>query len=114
MFGKAKVWLLAPLLLVLVHGIGCRSDEICIYPECSPEDVDLASYALWRAETGYYIGEYTFLGPDGEPYETESWPYRYDNYRGFITGNVEGNRYRQRNVFFYPPQLPELYTAANN
>lgn len=29
--------------------------------------------------------------------------YPYSSYKGFITGNVEGNAYRQRNVFMYPP-----------
>ena len=29
--------------------------------------------------------------------------YPYSSYKGFITGNIEGNAYRQRNVFLYPP-----------
>jgi len=70
--------------------------------ECDPSDVVLADYPQWNAEKGYWIGEYSFYGPDGKPYAS-AWPYEYDAYKGFITGNVEGNAYRQRNVFFYPP-----------
>lgn len=33
---------------------------------------------------------------------------QYDDYRGFITGNIQGNAYRQRNVFLYPPQHTEV------
>lgn len=29
--------------------------------------------------------------------------YPYSSYKGFITGNIEGNAYRQRNIFLYPP-----------
>jgi len=69
---------------------------------CDPSDVVLADYPQWNAEKGYWIGEYSFYGPDGKPYAS-AWPYEYDAYRGFITGGVEGNAYRQRNVFLYPP-----------
>jgi len=71
---------------------------------CDPEKVDLADYPQWNAEVGYWIGEYTFLGADGNPYVSSLWNYRYDHYKGFITGNVKGNKYRQRNIFMYPPQ----------
>lgn len=71
---------------------------------CEPEDVDLTDYPQWNAEIGYWIGEYTFLDKNGNPYVSESWNYPYDQYRGFITGYIRGNKYRQRNVFLYPPQ----------
>ena len=31
----------------------------------------------------------------------------FDRYKGFITGNIQGLAYRQRNVFLYPPQTTE-------
>lgn len=73
-------------------------------PSCDPEDVNLADYPQWRAEQGYWIGEYTFLQGNGSPFVSGSWNYPYGNYKGFITGNISGNAYRQRNVFLYPPQ----------
>jgi hypothetical protein len=80
---------------------------------CDPKDVVLSDYPQWQAEKGYWIGEYSFYGPDGKPYTTSAWPYPYDAYRGFITGNVKGNAYRQRNVFLYTPGRNELCGQAN-
>ena len=74
---------------------------------CDPNEVVLADYPQWQAEEGYWIGEYSFYQADGTPNFSDDWPYPYDTYRGFITGNVEGNKYRQRNVFFYPPEPTE-------
>lgn len=65
---------------------------------------DLDSFPQWREEVGYWLGDLSFYGPDGEPYKVASWNYPYDNYKGFITGNIAGGSYRQRNVFLYPPQ----------
>ena len=59
--------------------------------KCNPdEDVVLAYFEQWKDETGYWIGEYSFYGPDGKPNVSTSWPYPYQSYKGFITGNVEG------------------------
>lgn len=80
--------------------------------ECDPSKVVLADYPQWQAEIGYWIGEYSFYGSDGKPY-TSTWPYKYDAYKGFITGNVEGNAYRQRNVFLYPPGSSETCGSAD-
>lgn len=57
---------------------------------CDPADVNLADYAQWREEKGYWIGEYTFLGADGNTFISGSWNYPYDHYKGFITGNIKG------------------------
>lgn len=67
-------------------------------------DINLLDYSQWQAEKGYWLGEYTFLKGDGNPFESSRWNYPYDHYKGFITGEVFGNSYRQRNVFLYPPQ----------
>ena len=76
---------------------------------CDPSrDVNLADYQQWRGEVGYWLGELSFYGQDGEPFENQEWPYPYADYRGFITGNIEGNAYRQRNLFLYPPQDSDL------
>jgi len=74
---------------------------------CDPEDVVLSEYPQWKAEVGYWIGEYSFFGADGNPNISPSWNYPYDHYMGFITGNIQNNAYRQRNVFLYPPQSAE-------
>ncbi|KAL3801232.1 hypothetical protein HJC23_012632 [Cyclotella cryptica] len=78
---------------------------------CDPSTINLADYDQWVDETGYWIGEYTFLKEDGTPYTSARWPYRYDSYKGFITGSVKRNAYRQRNVFIYPPQLRAVCDA---
>jgi hypothetical protein len=57
---------------------------------CDPSTINLADYDQWVDETGYWIGDYTFLKEDGTPYRSSSWPYRYDTYKGFITGSVKG------------------------
>jgi hypothetical protein len=59
-------------------------------PKCDPTTINLADYPQWVAETGYWIGEYTFLQGDGTPNVSPSWPYPYDSYKGFITGNIKG------------------------
>ena len=58
--------------------------------DCDPADVKLLDYPQWEAEKGYWIGEYTFLQGDGNPYESSQWNYPYDHYKGFITGEVVG------------------------
>lgn len=58
--------------------------------DCDPASVDLTEYKQWVDETGYWIGDYSFFGPTGETFESGSWPYQYDQYKGFITGAVSG------------------------
>ncbi len=58
--------------------------------KCDPADVILADYSQWRNEVGYWIGEYSFFGADGDPFMSGTWNYPYDHYRGFITGNIKG------------------------
>lgn len=56
---------------------------------CDPEtDVVLSDYQQWEDEIGYWIGEYSFYQGDGTPFVSASWPYPYDSYKGYITGNV--------------------------
>lgn len=80
---------------------------------CDPKDVQLSDYPQWREEEGYWIGEYSFFGAEGDPYVSAQWNYPYDHYKGFITGNINGNAYRQRNVFLYPPQTAENCSVDN-
>mmetsp|Transcript_38541 Transcript_38541/g.80769 ORF Transcript_38541/g.80769 Transcript_38541/m.80769 type:complete len:326 (+) Transcript_38541:135-1112(+) len=75
---------------------------------------DLEEFPQWREEVGYWIGDLSFYEADGTPYERSSWNYPYDNYRGFITGNIAGGSYRQRNVFLYPPQTAEACANLNS
>lgn len=78
------------------------------YDDCDPESVVLADYKQWQEEEGYWIGDYSFYKSDGTPFTSTNWNYRYGSYKGFITGNVKGNAYRQRNVFLYPPQSADV------
>ena len=81
---------------------------------CDPNEVNLLDSPQWQNEVGYWVGEYSFYGSDGDPYTTSSWNYPYDHYKGFITGNVKGNKYRQRNVFIYPPQTSAKCAADSS
>lgn len=89
-------------------GMSCDKDEVEVTRQsdsCDPAVVVmLADYPQWRAEKGYWIGECTLYNGDGEPYTSVGWPYRYSGTKSFITGNIAGSAYRQRNVFLYPPQ----------
>jgi hypothetical protein len=74
--------------------------------KCKPKHikkVDLMDFETWKREEGYWVGEYTFLGADGDPYESSTWPYPYDHYMGFIHLAIDGPNLSQRNVFLYPP-----------
>jgi hypothetical protein len=67
-----------------------KKSKLTKAPKCDPEKVNLSDYPQWRAEQGYWIGEYTFLKGDGSPFVSGNWNYPYDNYKGFITGNISG------------------------
>lgn len=75
--------------------------------DCDLDNFQLLDFKPWQREHGYWIGEYTLLGADGTPQVSSRWPYRYDNYQGFIHLEVVGNAIKQRNVFLYPPKLAE-------
>lgn len=74
-------------------------------PDCDLANVNLLDFEAWKREEGWWVGEYTFLGADGDPNVSANWPYRYDHYRGFIHLEVSGNSIKQRNVFLYPAKL---------
>jgi len=84
-----------------------RGAEQAVASPCDPADVVLSEFPQWQDERGYWVGEYDFYASDGEPYQSVLWPYPYKSYRGFITGNVVGPAYRQRNVFVYRPLAAE-------
>ena len=85
---------------------GCACQDVC-----DPSEENLADYEVWRREEGYWYGEYTFLGAEGDPYISSSWNYPYDHYYGFIHIELDGNALKQRNVFIYPPQTAEKCDA---
>jgi len=64
----------------------------------------LSDFEVWRREEGYWFGEYTLLGAEGNPFVSTTWNYPYDHYFGFIHIELIGNALKQRNVFIYPPQ----------
>ena len=74
----------------------------------------MADYEVWKREEGYWYGEYTFLGAEGDPYVSSSWNYPYDHYYGFIHIELDGNALKQRNVFIYPPQDPEKCSGTDD
>ncbi len=81
---------------------------------CDLDNLDLLEFPAWQRENGYWVGEYTLLGADGNPSQSDSWPYRYDNYKGFIRLDVQGNSIVQRNVFLYPPQQASLCESGDD
>ena len=102
--------LAAALVLSLALAVSAHDGELKATsvttgaPPCDVAAIDLSEYAQWAHEEGYWLGEYSLYDADGSPRQSGSdWNYPYAHYRGFITGNVEGNAYRQRNVFMYPP-----------
>ena len=77
---------------------------------CDPTEAtqSLDRNQQWEDEKGYWIGNYTFLGSNGDPrLKQDYWNYPYDHYTGFIVGAVKDNKYAQRNVFMYSPQTQE-------
>ena len=47
----------------------------CDACECDISKVDLADFEVWRREEGYWWGEYSFYGAEGDPYASASWNY---------------------------------------
>jgi len=47
---------------------------------------NLADFRQWRGEVGYWLGNFTLYQSDGTFFESDSFPYPYNQYRGFITG----------------------------
>eukprot|EP00629_Pelagomonadales_sp_RCC1024_P017461 CAMPEP_0119260846 /NCGR_PEP_ID=MMETSP1329-20130426/1093_1 /TAXON_ID=114041 /ORGANISM="Genus nov. species nov., Strain RCC1024" /LENGTH=341 /DNA_ID=CAMNT_0007260315 /DNA_START=128 /DNA_END=1153 /DNA_ORIENTATION=- len=76
-------------------------------PPCDAKTCALRDFEVWRREEGFWYGEYTFLGADGNPFKSANWNYPYDHYYGFIHLELDGNKLKQRNVFVYPPQTKE-------
>ena len=66
-------------------------------PLCDVSQVNLSSFEVWKREEGYWYGEYTFLGADGNPYVSKNWNYDYAHYFGFIHLQLIGNSLKQRN-----------------
>jgi hypothetical protein len=58
--------------------------------KCDVSKIELSDYEQWKAEQGYWIGEYAFLQKDGTPNVSAKWNYPYQSYRGFITGEIAG------------------------
>ena len=57
---------------------------------CDPKEIELLDYPRWEAERGYWIGEYTFLQSDWDPFLSDTWNYPYDHHKGFIIGEAAG------------------------
>lgn len=81
---------------------------------CDVNRLNLLDFPAWQREAGWWIGEYTLLNANGDPSTSQSWPYRYDHYKGFIHLEVIGNRIKQRNVFLYPAKAPQDCTSSDD
>jgi len=84
-----------------------------VLPSCDAASVELSQFKQWNDETGYWLGELSLYDENGDPSTSPSWNYKYDHYRSFITGNVSGGAYRQRNIFMYPPQSDSVCKTNN-
>lgn len=73
-------------------------------------------HSIWGDLEGYWIGNFTFMDGDGQPFPTShyntaykfGWPYQYGQYNGFINVTIKGSRYYQHNYFAYPPASAEF------
>jgi len=131
--------LLIVLLVVAVVALGCEDDATVPATDtafltktatmCDPSTSNLLDFRQWREETdpsavltdsatgvkkseGFWWGNYTFLGADGEPSTSGTWPYPYHPYWGFIRMKVVGNKLYQRNIFVYPPATSKMCQAS--
>lgn len=82
--------------------------------DCNISAVELEDFEVWRREEGYWFGEYTFLGAEGDPFISSDWHYDYDHYYGFIHIELNGNSISQRNVFIYPPRSIETCVETSD
>jgi len=104
-----------PMFLEQLDGVETENRERPAQESsCNIDDIDLTEFKQWQQERGYWIGTYTFLSSDGKPFVSSSWNYPYGEYKGFITGEVVDNAYRQRNIFFYPPQDATVCETSSN
>ena len=92
----------------------CNNNNTASVPSCDVSEVNLSALEVWKREEGYWYGEYTFLGADGNPYVSKNWNYHYAHYYGFIHLQLIGNSLKQRNVFVYPPQSNLTCASTNN
>jgi len=83
-----------------MQGVMCPID--CL------SELQLSDFEVWKREEGYWFGEYTLIGAEGDPFTSASWNYPYDHYYGFIHIELIGNSLSQRNIFVYPPQSSDL------
>ena len=90
-FTMTQYYLLFPFLLINTYSLSSfystSSDQYPIDSTTS-ECFGLECFSEWRAEEGYWVGEYSFYQSDGTPFESERWNYPYHSYKGFITGAV--------------------------
>lgn len=96
--------------LLVWMGIGLATlavGQSALADECDLAALNLLDFPAWERENGYWVGEYTLMGADGNAFASQSWNYPYDHYAGFIALTVEGNTIEQRNVFLYPPQTED-------
>ena len=88
-----------PIVLLILLGAACAYSQQNCDPSCFP----LSSVPVLRKEVGWFVGEYSLYGPDGDAFTSDTFPYRYAQYRGFRRTKLEGACRISRSVFVYPP-----------
>lgn len=78
-----------------------------IEPVCDPSAVNLLDFEYFRKDEGYWCGDATFLGADGNPLQSDVFPYPYENYKIFWLDSIDGDDIQNRTLVMYPPLSPE-------
>ena len=100
------------VIYTLVGGVFAASLGVsAVAEDCDLSSLNLLDFPAWERENGYWVGEYTLTGADGNAFASQNWNYPYDHYAGFIALSVQGSEITQRNVFLYPPQTAEKCAA---
>lgn len=91
-------------ILVLLAVILGENVSFAVFARgCDPSCLKLSSIKVLRKEEGWYVGNYTLLGADGNFFTSTTFPYSYAQYRGFEHIQLKGSCRLSRAVLVYPP-----------
>jgi len=69
---------------------------------CDPATQDLLDFEYYANQDGYWCGDATTLGSDGNPFQINAFPHPYANYKIFIQVKVEGPELKTKTLVIYP------------
>ena len=73
------------VIYTLVGGVFAVSLGVsAVAEDCDLSSLNLLDFPAWERENGYWVGEYTLTGADGNAFASQNWNYPYDHYAGFI------------------------------